>query len=245
MEFKTEVEMQSEFIEFLKKQGYPSDTIETERHISSKTAKFSSRLDVAIVVGGKIIQAFELKKDAKTKDIKHTLHQVGMYEEFMDSARVSAEIHIVTYDDGNWWVYSKRKQCWLNASVLSFDRVANELYIKAYEQIANKTIFTKLNFNSIKWTCWIFSGTTLLYLIAHITLHALRHCRILVTDLPLTPEIATSLIAVVIGVLLPLLLPYIESVKIGGAEFKIFSKELNRIIDKRHTDLNFLSIETK
>ena len=74
----------------------------------------------------------------------------------MDSARVSAEIHIVTYDDGNWWVYSKQKQCWLNASVLSFDRVANELYIKAYEQIANKTIFTKLNFNSIKWTCWTF-----------------------------------------------------------------------------------------
>ena len=78
MEFKTEVEMQSEFIEFLKKQGYPSDTIETERHISSKTAKFNSRLDVAIVVGGKIIQAFELKKDSKTKNIKHTLHQGGV-----------------------------------------------------------------------------------------------------------------------------------------------------------------------
>ena len=243
MGFKTEVEMQSEFIEFLKKQGYPSDTIETERHISSKTAKFSSRLDVAIVVGGKMIQAFELKKDAKTKDIKHTLHQVGMYEEFMDSARGSAEIHIVTYDDGDWWVYSKQKQCWLNASVLSFDRVANELYIKAYEQIANKTIFTKLNFNSIKWTCWIFSGTTLLYLIAHITLHALRHCRILVTDLPLTPEIATSLIAVVIGVLLPLLLPYIESVKIEGAEFKMFINGMNREFSKRQSDLTSISIK--
>lgn len=163
MEFKTEVEMQSEFIEFLKKQGYPSDTIETERHISSKTAKFNSRLDVAIVVGGKMIQACELKKDAKTKDIKHTLYQVGMYEEFMDSARVFAEIHIVTYDDGNWWVYSKQNNKWQYAKNILNLANASEEYIKKV-----KSVLYHINYSKLKDLCQRISAFCLIYLLLYI-----------------------------------------------------------------------------
>ena len=211
MEFKTEAEMQFAFIEFLEKQGYPRETIKCQPIFDCKTAKIYGRFDLAIVVADKMIQAFEVKRNVKTKGVTHAIQQVGMYEELMDSVKLSAEIHIVTHDDGKWWVFSKQKQRWLKANILSFDRVASELYIKANEQIVNKTTDAKPNFKSVKWICWLFSGTTLLYLVSHITLHALRHCKVPVIDLPLTPEIAMSLIAVVIGVLLPLLLPFVEN----------------------------------
>lgn len=223
MEFKTEVEMQSEFIEFLKKQGYPSDTIETERHISSKTAKFSSRLDVAIVVGGKIIQAFELKKDAKTKDIKHTLHQVGMYEEFMDSARVFAEIHIVTYDDGNWWVYSKQNNKWQYAKNILNLANASEEYIKKV-----KSVLYHINYSKLKDLCQIISAFCLIYFLLYICLSVANSGGNCKYTIPMSWELLALFLGISIVAMLPLLLPMIKRVKIGNLDLELVELEAHQ-----------------
>lgn len=234
MEFKTEAEMQFAFIEFLEKQGYPCDTIETKQHISSKTAKFRNRLDIAIVVGGKIVQAFELKKNAKTKDIKRTLQQVEMYEEFMDSARVSAEIHIVTHDDGKWWVFSKQKQRWLNASTLSFEQVARDFYIKAKEQVKHvATQIEKPNFKLIKITCWSMAIIALLYIVAYITLYAVKSCGKSAWDLPLSLEVISMFAIMCICFILPILLPFIKSIKFSEIELQLYATDYIQIKRER------------
>ena len=168
---KTENELVKEFVNFLIKQGYPSKQICQEKCIVSKTAKVYGRLDIAIVVGDKIIEAFEFKKYAKNKThrINDFLGQLSLYQEHIDSSVLSNDIHLTTYDKGEWWVYSRWNDTWLLAKdILSFDRVASEFYIKAYEQAKDTaTPIEKPNFKWIRITCWSVSIVALLYIIVY------------------------------------------------------------------------------
>ena len=227
--------MEKKFIDFLIAQGYPKEVIECERTISSQTAKIQGRLDVAIVVGNKIIQAFELKKDVKTKNITHVLQQVGMCEELMDSVKLPTEIHIVTYDDDKWWIFSKQKQCWLNASSLSFERAAREFYIKAYEQAKDTApTIEKPNFKWIRITCWSVSIVALLYIIAYIVLYTVKSCGKSVCDLPLSLEVISMFVIMGISLVLPTLLPFIKSIKFNGTELQLYATNYFQI--KREND---------
>jgi hypothetical protein len=228
--YKTETQMEKKFIDFLVSQGYPKEVIECEQSISSQTAKIHGRLDVAIIIGDKIIQAFELKKDAKTKNITRTLQQVGVCDEMMDSVKLSTEIHIVTYDDGKWWIFSKQEQSWLNASILSFERVAREFYIKAYKQVKHEvTPIEKPNIKWVRITCWSIAIIALLYLIAYIALYAVKSCGKSVWDLPLSLDMISMFAIIGICLLLPTLLPFIKSIKFSAIELQLYANNYFRI----------------
>ena len=223
---KPENELVKDFVDFLVKQGYPSKQIYQEPRIISKTAKVYGHLDIAVIVGDKIIEAFEFKTNAKSKHhISDTLRQLSLYQEHVDSSVLSNDIRLTTYDDGEWWIFSRQNETWLLAKdILSFKNASEEFVNKV------KPILSGANVENLVCRCQIISLLGFIYVILYVATHlaySIGCCKCL---LPLNWELLALLVCVAIIWLFPYLLRIIKKLKISNVELEFVELEAHRLL---------------
>lgn len=211
------------FVEYLIEMGYPSDTIKIEYPICGKGAKGRSRLDIAVVVKDKVIQAFEFKSNLSSRNFDRSTEQIEYYQQEIGEANVKVKVYLIAPNNRNSWdIYSADGRKIVNKKeVLNYNKNFAKLYSDASSQINEKR-------PSFKWvigSCVGVATALLLYVGAHILLFALRYCDKPVTNIPLTSEIVTMLGIISVIALVPALLPFIKRLKIGLIELDFLVKE--------------------
>lgn len=206
--------LQEAFEKYLIAEGkYPKVAIYRDWEVASNGCTIT--LDIAIVINDIVIQAFQLFDD-KTES-ESTL--IKTFTQTIDSVEVSSEVLFAFYDStkGSWEFKSSNSNSRNKAKCfMTFSTAGTQFFDNTEEKIQEQRLIPIVSVLKDKCT-WICCACTI-YLVLYILFYLGNSNGMCSCQLPLSWELLILIVIILLFAVLPSLLPFISTIKVGGVE---------------------------
>lgn len=206
--------LQEAFEKYLIAEGkYPKVAIYRDWEVASNGSTIT--LDIAIVINDIVIQAFQLfddKTESESTPIK-------TFTQTIDSVEVKSEVLFAIYDSikDSWEFKSSNSNSRNKAKCfMTFSTAGTQFFDNTEEKIQEQRLIPIVSV--LKDKCTRICCACTIYLVLYILFYLGNSNGICNCELPLSWELLILIAIILLFAVLPSLLPFISTIKVGGVE---------------------------
>lgn len=197
----------------IEKRGYPKESIYRDWEVASNRVAIT--LDIAIVINDIVIQAFRLFNNTTESESMPTM----TFTQTIDSVEVKSEVLFAIYDSikDSWEFKSSNNNSRNKAKCfMTFSTAGTQFFDNTEEKIQEQRLIPIVSV--LKDKCTRICCACTIYLVLYILFYLGNSNGICNCELPLSWELLILIAIILLFAVLPSLLPFISTIKVGGVE---------------------------